>query len=185
MITSPEEIASIRKKIAALDHAAKRGIIDRMVELDEGVLLDAADALDLPKPDRATGSGLTTIPVPLKMEINDLGDDSRSIIARAMCFSELVAGFIKRQCRTKSDFAVSLRTYFCDLYKNLRHADFHGDDLFDAMIVHMREKVGDPVRESVAVAILVHLFLICDVFEKSGESAEKRLKKEAKNAAPS
>ena len=185
MITTPEEIARIRKELAALDRAAKREIIDRMVELDEDVLLDATDALDLPRPDHSTGSGLTTVPVPLKMEINDLGEDTRLIIARAMCFSELVAGFIKRQCRTKSDFAVSLRTYFCDLYKNLRYADFYGDDLFNAMIVHMRKKVGDIQRESVAVAILVHLFLICDVFEKSGEAAEKQLKKEAENATPS
>ena len=182
----PDEkyISEIKKEIAAFNDAAKWTLIDRIAQLDDEVLEKAVNALGFPVPDQLTCSDYKTMTVPKKMEKNHLGEDERlgetvkMIIGSCMCHSRRVGTFIYERCRTEPSFAETLRTYFCQLYANFRHEGLLGDDLFLAMTCHFRKVVGDEFQ-SAATAILVHLFLICDVFEKSGEPNEVRMKKEA------
>lgn len=183
----PDEayILELKKEIAAFDDAAKWTLIDRVARLDDEVLEKAVNALGFPVPDKLTGSDYQTMTVPKKMEKNHLGEDERlgelvsGIIGSCMCHSRRIGTFIYERCRTEPSFAEMLRTYFCRLYANFRHAGLLGDDLFLAMTCHFRKVVGNESHAAAATAILVHLFLICDVFEKSGEPNEVRMRKEA------
>ena len=177
-------ILELKREIAAFNEAEKWMLIDCVARLDDEVLEKAVNALGFPVPDKSTGSDYKTMTVPKKMEKNHLGEDERlgetvnMIIGSCMCHSRRVGTFIYERCRTEPSFAETLRTYFCHLYANFRHEGLLGDDLFLAMTCHFRKVVGDEFQGA-ATAILVHLFLICDVFEKSGEPNEVRMKKEA------
>lgn len=178
-------ILELKKEIAAFDEAAKWTLIDRVAHLDDEVLEKAVNALGFKVPDKLTGSDYRTMTVPKKMEKNHLGEDEKrgedvkAIIGSCMCHSRRIGTFIYERCRTEPSFAEKLRTYFCHLYANFRHDGLLGDELFLAMDCHFRKVLGDAFQAAAATAILVHLFLICDVFEKSGEPNEVRMKKEA------
>lgn len=179
------DILRLKAEVAAFDEAASWKLVDTISKLDDSILECAVDALDLSVLDKDTGSDYKTIPVPEKIKLNGFSEKVQRIIGRSLCFSRSIGRFIVGRSRTQSDFAVSLRTYFCQLYSNLRNEGFLQDDLFIAMRDYIADSLGDEKEAAAATAILVHLFLICDVFEKSGEAAERRLKKEATSATSS
>lgn len=173
MNVTDDEKRLLDEKIAAFDTAAKWHIAEGLSRLDDTILDEAVSKLTLPEPDKSTGSDYTVIPVPQKMKLNFLKEDSQDIIRKAMCVSRAIGTYIRNRCRTEHDFGIRLRTYFCNLYYELRKPPYGylGDCLFKAMVARITQKVP-LVNGPAATAILVHLFLICDVFEKSGETFE-------------
>lgn len=162
-----DELREIRAELSVFDRAAKWELASKIVELDDGILEKAVQCLNLPSPNRNAGSDLQNIPVKQKLELNDLHEATLDIITASACYSPCVKKFIAVRCRTIGSSADALKTYFFDLYQNLRMEGFLGDELFDAMLIYIRHKVRDVQLQAAATAILVHLFLMCDVFEKT------------------
>jgi len=173
MIISEDEFREIKAGIAAFDEAATWKLTDAISGLDDEILENAITSLGPLTRDPASGTDLKIIPVPEKIRKNHLGDAPKQIISRSLCFSRQIGGFISRRNRTDMAFAESLRTYFCDLYMTLRHEGLLQDDLFLGMVSYIQNKMQDEISAAAATAVLVHLFLVCDVFEKSGEAGER------------
>ncbi|WP_151895486.1 HNH endonuclease [Sphingomonas sp. NIC1] len=116
----------------------------------------------------APGGTLVTVPPADKMRLNDLGMEAEFSLTIGASKSQEVGRFIALQSQLDDDFGRRLRSGFVHEYQRLRAAGCWGDDLFDGMLsfAHGRREPSEG-RRYAGLAILSHLFILCDVFETS------------------
>ena len=161
-----QKIAMIRERIQAYRNGPKKHVPDGLVDVDCKVLQDAVKSLTLPK---------ATPPVPDwkrrevkdKMDYNHLTDESRDIITSSLIYSDEVEKFKRlRAANGDPTFPERLTQYFQGVYEEYHSNGLVGDDLFDALVIELENRVQRQKARKGVYAILAHLFEMCKVFEK-------------------
>lgn len=111
-------------------------------------------------------TGFTVVMPDEKIRKNELTDRSRMAITMGLSVSSEVGKYIKTVAQTDSDFPVRLRSGFLQEYHRLRRKGCRGDDLFDLMCSFAQQGFTEPYKQSAGIAVLIHLFELCEVFEK-------------------
>lgn len=175
MRISEEKYAEILAKVGAYDESAAWNLEDRISKIDDSILDRVLRKLGPMTSERGGGSDMRVIPVPEKMNVNHFSGRIERIIRRSLCHSKRISEFIKKCNRTDNEIPDLLRSYYNDLYMTFRNRGCLHDRLFLAMQEYLADVLADEIDAAAATAIMVHLFLTCDVFEKSHEEAEARL----------
>lgn len=142
-------------------------------EVTAASLEAAIGELQLPDTDPDTGFDLTIHDTASKLRFNQLGDQTRNIILEFAQHSATVEKFISERAKQTNDpyFPARLSHFFVSLYRKFFREDgIYGDELFEAIGQAASHSVKSAQRKTATKAILVHLFLICDVFERPMEA---------------
>jgi len=107
-----------------------------------------------------------TLPPKQKIEKNNLGVGTESLLKMGAAKSEEVQATLQKSAQLDAGFPDRLREGFVNRYNKLVSEGLKGDDLFLEMWTWAGGAGGDKIREAAGLCILTHLFIICDVFEK-------------------
>ena len=155
------------------DAATRKALIDQAaIEVAEkdvtyASLEAAIDALKLPDTDPNAGYDLTIHDTDKKLDLNKLGEPTKNLILEAAQHSAIVEKFISERAKQTNDsaFPAKLRFFFVSLYNKFFLEDgIYGDELFEAVRQAASESVKSDSCKFATLAILVHLFIICDIF---------------------
>jgi len=108
---------------------------------------------------------LTVIPPEDKLAKNNLTSISRSYISMGLSRSSEVTSFLAQMSQIDDDYPVRLKDGFSDKYLELS-ANLNGDELFMAMLNFAQNGFSDFKQQAASLALLSHLFHLCEVFEK-------------------
>jgi hypothetical protein len=103
-----------------------------------------------------------------KIKKNALTNTSRVTITMGLSVSrEVEVGkYIEAVAQTDPDFPGRLTAGFLQEYHRLRGKGHRGDDLFDLMCSFAQQGFTKQGERSAGLAVLIHLFELCEVFEK-------------------
>lgn len=101
-----------------------------------------------------------------KIEKNKLGNQSRFLITMGASTSYLVEEMLFKAIQLDPEFAERLKEGFQIKYNKLNEGGLRGDDLFNALYEWAAGSNSNQTRAASGLCILVHLFIICDIFEK-------------------
>jgi hypothetical protein len=111
-------------------------------------------------------SGRFTLTAPIdKMKKNDLTIDSSYLITMGLGQSREVSEYIKEASVLMPKFIEELIAGFKNKYDELIMEDYLGDDLFNQMHRFACNGNGKASVKAAGLAVLVHLFETCEVFE--------------------
>ncbi|MBQ3340562.1 MAG: hypothetical protein IJG84_01600 [Kiritimatiellae bacterium] len=177
-ITTPEEIAHLRSEVTTYNAAAKWEVIQPDDPISESSLENALVRLK-PFVDKIGSRNLSTdyktVPIDEKLSLNDLKNDAKADIGRAMCYYKTVDAYVRGEDRSHPGFHRRVANFFIGLYNECRRQGCFGDDLYRIMILWFNRQMGNMALEPVAAALVAYLFAKCDIFEKTEE--EKRVAK--------
>jgi hypothetical protein len=114
----------------------------------------------------ATSSDLLVIPPAEKLAANGLTARSGSLLRMGLSKAAEVTNFLDRMSVLDPDFSERLRTGFVDAYHRHVADGLTGDDLFTALVVFAAEEDPALDRQAAGLAVLSHLFEVCDIFER-------------------
>jgi hypothetical protein len=103
-----------------------------------------------------------------KMDANDLSERSEVLIRTGISKTTEVADFVSFSERGAPGFATRLQQWFKGKYAEGVLESLQGDDLFSYVCSAAFENAGvnrNSVLEAAAIAVVVHLFEICEIFE--------------------
>ena len=161
---SAEELLSWKERHEAEVEAGRRTALAHHMNRVAFPELEAAARVLL----ATRGSGdakLITLPPDEKMELNGLGDEPRFLLTVGASKGDEVGRFIAFQSQLDEGYAGRLRAGFVAEYRRHRAAGLRGDHLFEAMRVFACGGASDEPRKLAGLAILSHLFILCEVFE--------------------
>jgi len=113
----------------------------------------------------AANGDFTVIPPEEKLGKNNLGGVTRSYIAMGLSRSSEVTSFLSQMSQLDDDYPVRLRDGFKEKYLELKN-DYKSDELFMAMLEFAQKGQCDFKQQAASLALLSHLFHLCEVFEK-------------------
>jgi len=114
-----------------------------------------------------TNEDYTIIPVEQKIKKNGLSSRTHSKIIMGLSRSPLVDKYIRHMAMIQPKFPDQLRSGFVKEYDRLyTKENLRGDDLFNELWDYSCGRSKDFDRRAAALAVLSHLFIICEVFEK-------------------
>jgi hypothetical protein len=148
-----------------LDHEAQ---VDQQMEdlVGEITFLELELVADAVASTPLTGNpGFTLTEVREKMSKNDLTDRVSHDMSVGMLGAELVKDYVAGRAVMSPDFPERLRGGFVAEYDSLHATGLRGDDLFLALRAFAAPPHQDLKRQVAGLAVLVHLFRICEVFE--------------------
>ena len=149
--------------------ATAHAMAEKADVLDIAILEEAVNSIELPKSDQSLEYDLSINDTEAKIAHNHFGDVSRPIIREAAPFSSIVEKFISDRARDTNDpeFPMKLRSFFFREYRRLLvDSGIFGDELFVMVNTAVSALIKSPAAKFAANAILVHLFIICDLFER-------------------
>lgn len=112
------------------------------------------------------GDGFQVIPPEEKINKNGLSDSVRSEIAMGLSKSHEVERFLANMAtNVDEDFPEKLKSGFKEKYVKLKKS-LNGDELFSAMLDFAQAGQSNFRQQAASLAILSHLFHLCEVFEK-------------------
>lgn len=161
-------IQTLESEVLTYQNGLKTRIPDELVDIDQRALEAAVKGMALPAP-TTVENDLVRIPVDAKMAHNSITQEAnKKIIYASLCYSAEVAEYIKRRAIDVNDktFPYRLKAYFKGVYALYYNNNFRGDDLFDRVVVTVVNEITSPAYYQATIAIIVHLFEICDLFEK-------------------
>lgn len=122
------------------------------------------------KHDGIPSTGLHAVPHEEKMAHNGLGDLTRKRLTIGLAQSRLVAEYLQKMAaNVDADFPGELRAGFVAEYDALWANGLRGDALFVALSNFAGGEDGENstfARKAAGLAVLAHLFQVCDVFEE-------------------
>lgn len=135
-----------------------------MSEITFAELEVAANALASGK--HTNSEDLHVIPPDEKISKNGLSKISRAYISMGLSRSHEVNRFLVHMTMNVDDqFPEKLKSGFSTKYLELKNT-LSGDDLFMAMLEFTQSKQSNFKQKAAGLAILSHLFHLCEVFEK-------------------
>ena len=111
-------------------------------------------------------SGFQLTPIKDKIDKNQLTQEVVAYIRSGMCRSREVKEYLKKQEQLDSGFPNRLKDGFQKKYQELKQTNPSGDDLFWAFTDFINSILREERERAAGIAILCHLFELCDVFEK-------------------
>jgi hypothetical protein len=113
----------------------------------------------------AVNGDFVVIPPKEKLDKNNLGSIPRSYIALGLSRSSEVTRFLAQMSLLDDEYPIRLKDGFKQKYSELK-TQMNGDVLFMAMLVFSQKGFTDFTQQAASVALLSHLFHLCEVFEK-------------------
>jgi hypothetical protein len=110
-------------------------------------------------------AGFTLTEVREKMAKNALTDRVSHDMSVGMLGADLVKDYVAERAAMSPDFPERLRGGFVAEYERLHAEALRGDDLFLALRAFASPPHEDLKRQVAGLAVLVHLFRICEVFQ--------------------
>ena len=111
-------------------------------------------------------SSFHALPPEEKIAKNNLTESTRELIAMGLARSSEVGKYIENQSKLDDNFPERLKEGFRSQYNRLVEGGTNGDALFEGMLEFSSGYSSDFKRQSAGLAILTHLFELCEVFEK-------------------
>lgn len=108
---------------------------------------------------------LHVLPPDEKIQKNSLGPDSRSYILMGLSKSAEVTRFLSQMSHLDMNFPIRLRNGFQQKYVELEQT-LSGDELFMGMLEFAQSGQRDFKQQAASLALLSHLFHLCDIFKK-------------------
>jgi hypothetical protein len=116
---------------------------------------------------------MVAVGVEAKMLANGLTAAVRFWMTTGLSQAWMVTDFMNRQAQIIPTYPEKLRAGFVNQYNELRAEGVEGDDLFFALVSFGAEAALSPqssgeriwVAQSAALAVICHLFEVCDLFE--------------------
>ena len=100
-----------------------------------------------------------------KIQKNKLGVESRYYLSMGLSRSSEVAKFLSEMSQLDDQFPIRLKDGFKQKYLEFKRK-LSGDDLFMGMLEFAQSGQSDFKQQAASLAILSHLFQLCEVFEK-------------------
>jgi hypothetical protein len=103
-----------------------------------------------------------------KLVINDLGDAARHRVELGLAQQMEVRKFLVTVDNALIGFSARLTAHFKSVYYANVADGLHGNDLFDAVLGNAYSECGPTLTaetEAAALAVVAHLFSICEIFE--------------------
>lgn len=144
-------------------------------EFSVTILEEAVNSLKLTECRHGSLEEIKTIDAKEKLRINHLGEATASLIKSVVSHSPIVEKFISDRTKENNDplFPDKLRSFFFNEYKKLVLHGTLGDDLFMGVKNAVEQLISNPAAKCAALSIIVHLFIICDLFERTDEELER------------
>lgn len=101
-----------------------------------------------------------------KIKKNDLDTDARGIIAMGLGVANEVSRYIESVAQTDIEFPERLKAGFLEEYWRLKKEGGNGGELFELMCRFAQKGFDRQAQRSAGLAVLIHLFEACEVFEK-------------------
>lgn len=101
-----------------------------------------------------------------KIKKNELDDDARGVIAMGLGVAGEVSRYIESVAQTDAEYPERLKAGFLEEYWRLKKEGFRGGDLFELMCRFAQKGFQRQAQRSAGLAVLIHLFEACEVFEK-------------------
>jgi hypothetical protein len=108
---------------------------------------------------------LVVLPPDEKIIKNSLSTTSRSYILMGLSRSSEVTKFLSDMAQLDDNFPIRLRDGFKNKYSELK-LTLAGDELFMGMLEFAQSSQRDFKQQAASLALLSHLFNLCEVFEK-------------------
>jgi len=115
--------------------------------------------------DEKIDASFTLTQVRDKMSKNELGPPSERFMQMGMLGADVAKNYIEETALVDRSFPDRLQAGFVAEYESLRSQGARGDELFLALHSFASSGSVDLKRQVAGLAVLVHLFRICDVFE--------------------
>ena len=138
------------------------------------ILEDAVNSLELPDCDPSLQYDLKINDTQKKIICNSLHERTIALIQEGAAHSRVIEEFISERAKGTNDpdFPKKLRSFFFREYKRLlANEGLWGDELFEGVRNAVSALIRNPKAKCAALSILVHLFIICDLFERPPENA--------------
>lgn len=100
-----------------------------------------------------------------KIQKNGLTQEVRALISSGLSRSSEVSDYLAKASQLDAKFPERLKDGFKEKYSELNQS-FSGDALFYAMLEFAQSGQKDFKQQAASLAILTHLFHLCEVFEK-------------------
>ena len=113
----------------------------------------------------SNNSDFQVIPPEEKISKNGLTEESRSYIVMGLSRSDEVARFLVSMAQLDDEYTTRLKNGFSKKYMELKQTS-SGDELFMAMLEFAQAGQSNFQQKAASLAILSHLFHLCEVFEK-------------------
>lgn len=114
---------------------------------------------------QTSSSGFSLTAVRTKMTKNQLTDRVATDMSVGMLRADLVKEYVAERASLQPHFPERLKAGFVAEYERLYGLGHRGDDLFVALRAFAAAPHHDLMRQVAGLAVLVHLFRICEVFE--------------------
>jgi len=113
-----------------------------------------------------TSPSFYLLPPAEKIEKNNLTESTYKLIVMGLSLSREVGKYIESQSKLDDDYPERLKKGFRKEYDRLVDSGITGDALFESMYEFSSGHNYDSKRRVAGLAILTHLFELCEVFEK-------------------
>lgn len=166
-------VAEIRGWKVAIEQWASRQRLDKIGSVDFAALSVVCDAIAAS--DEIESTAMVAVPPDDKVRKNGLGPRSVAMLKMGLTREPLVSAFLERMASTiDARFPTRLRAGFVREYDRLRSEEgATGDDLFFGLLSFAQSAVSQNDTDEVtafelgaaALAVVSHLFHICEIFE--------------------
>lgn len=109
-----------------------------------------------------------------KIRINDLGTSSEAMIKSGLSKTTAVSEYIEFTEKGNPGYSKRLQLWFKARYADGVLSELAGDDLFDFVYSEALDNAGvnrNELLEAAAIAVVVHLFEICEIFESANAAS--------------
>jgi hypothetical protein len=156
-----------RLKAIKAEHEEKvrQAMLDAFADVGFPELQEATNWASTFKPSAVTGD-YSLLKVEDKIKKNDLGHDAHGIIAMGLGVASEVSRYIESVAQTDVEFPERLKAGFLEEYWRLKKEGVCGGDLFELMCRFAQQGFQRQSQRSAGLAVLIHLFEACEVFEK-------------------
>lgn len=147
------------------EEKVRQAMVDAFAEIGFAELEEATMWATAIQPSAITND-YSLLKVENKINKNDLDDDARGVIAMGLGVAGEVSNYIESVAQTDTDFPERLKAGFLEEYWRLKKEGIKGGELFELMCMFAQQGFKRQAQRSAGLAVLIHLFEACEVFEK-------------------
>ncbi len=143
----------------------RQALLDAFVDVGFPELQEATQWATTVQPSAVTGD-YSLLKVEDKIKKNDLDADARGVVAMGLGVTSEVSRYIENVAQTDGEFPERLKAGFLEEYWRFKRGGINGGDLFELMCQFAQQGFQRQAQRSAGLAVLIHLFEVCEVFEK-------------------
>lgn len=147
------------------ESAVRQAIIDAFPKVGFQELAEATRWAMTISPEKPT-SDYSLLNVSDKMARNSISVENLVVMQSGLSVASEIKQYIEAVAKTDSQFPERLRDGFLEQYYKFRREGARGDELFESMCQFAQRGFKSQKERSAGLAVLVHMFEACEVFEK-------------------